>query len=192
MFSGIIEHKAKILDKKDGRFVIENHFGNDLKIGQSIAHDGACMTIETFDSKTYSFFAMEESLNKTNFGEKNIGETFNVERCLQVGDRIDGHFVSGHIDTTGKVQSMKKNEDDSMILTVEYSKDFSDLVIPKGSITLNGTSLTITNRELGLVSVWLIPLTQEITNLGDLKIGDQINIEFDMFGKYIQNFTQKS
>lgn len=99
MFSGIIEQKAKILQIESGRFTVENTFQGSLSIGQSIAHDGACMTIESFKDDSYTFFVMEESLKKTNFSQKNIGDSFNVERCLQVGDRIDGHFVSGHIDT---------------------------------------------------------------------------------------------
>ena len=189
MFSGIIEKQSKILNIDNGRFTMVNPFGNTLQIGQSIAHDGACMTVESFDAEKYSFFAMEESFSLTNFWNKNIWDSFNLERCLQVWERIDGHFVSGHIDTTGKVKSLTKNDDDSLIIEVTYNKDFSDLVVHKGSITLNGTSLTVTHHLPWELQVWLIPITQEMTNLWDISVWDSINMEFDMLGKYIKNLA---
>ena len=192
MFSGIIEKKAQILSRDGGRFTIKNHFWNDLQIGQSIAHDGACMTIESFDTDTYTFFAMEESLNLTNFWEKNTWDSFNVERCLKVWDRIDGHFVSGHIDSIGKIKNLTKNPDGALIVDISYDISYSDLVVHKWSITLNGTSLTVTHNTPGELQVWLIPITQEMTNLWKLQIWDTINIEFDMLWKYIKNLTLKN
>lgn len=187
MFSGIIEKKAKILKRDWGRFTVENTLGTDLKIGQSIAHDGACMTLESFDEESYSFFVMEESLKKTNYGDKKVWESFNVERCLKVDDRIDGHFVSGHVDTTGQVGLTETQADNSLILGVRFPKDFSHYTIDKWSITINGTSLTIMDRSPWYIAVSLIPLTQDWTNLWELQLGDSVNLEFDMLGKYILN-----
>lgn len=185
MFSGIIEKKAKILKIEGGRYTLENSFPGELVLGQSIAHDGACMTVEKFDDESYTFFAMEESLKKTNFGLKQVWDYFNVERCLKVGDRIDGHFVTGHVDATWEVKDIVVNEDGSKEIFFSFPKEFDNNMIDKGSITVNGVSLTIVHLESGLFSVSLIPLTQEITNLGDLEISDKINLEFDMLGKYM-------
>lgn len=190
MFTGIIEKKAKILEIQDGRFTIENIFWTDLTIGQSIAHDGACMTIEKFDEKEYAFFAMTESLNLTNFWAKQKGDFFNIERCLQVWDRIDGHFVSGHIDAVGEVKKIEKKEDDSKEIFIEFPKIFQKNILLKGSITVNGTSLTVTSISENIFSVWIIPLTQEITNLWNIQPWKKVNLEFDMFGKYVLAYTK--
>lgn len=191
MFTGIIEAKSKILSIDDGKFLIENTLQEKIKIWQSIAHDGACMTIDEIYDTSYSFFVMQESLNKTNFHEKKIGDYFNIERCLRAQDRIDGHFVSGHIDTTGILTDKKRIDDWSLILTVQFDSSFSQLTIEKWSIALNGVSLTIINKKTNAISVSLIPLTQDWTNLSTLKVGSSINIEFDMLGKYILG-TQKN
>lgn len=190
MFSGIIEKQAKILDKKWWKFVIENHFWEELKLWQSIAHDWACMTIESYDTNSYTVFVMEESLEKTNFGTKNIGDSFNIERCLQVGDRIDGHFVSWHIDTTGVVEHLEYKEDGSLIIKIWFDSNNSHFIIDKWSITINGVSLTIVSRREWYLSVSIIPLTQDWTNLWTLQIGSTVNLEFDMLGKYIQNLPK--
>lgn len=191
MFTGIIEAKSKILSIDYGKFLIENTLQEKIKIWQSIAHDGACMTIDEIYDTSYSFFVMQESLNKTNFHEKKIGDYFNIERCLRAQDRIDGHFVSGHIDTTGILTDKKRIDDWSLILTVQFDSSFSQLTIEKWSIALNGVSLTIINKKTNAISVSLIPLTQDWTNLSTLKVGSSINIEFDMLGKYILG-TQKN
>lgn len=187
MFTGIIEWKSKIVSINEWKFTIENKFWEDLKIWQSIAHDWACMTIENFNEANYSFFVMQESLNKTNFGEKAVWDYFNIERCLKAGDRIDGHFVSWHIDTTGKISLLNKQDDNSLIIWISFSWEFSKYTIKKWSIAINGVSLTIVDAQNWYVSVSLIPLTQDWTNLGNIKIWDSINIEFDMLGKYILN-----
>lgn len=187
MFTGIIEKQAEILSIEDGRFTIQNHFWEDVELGQSIAHDWACMTIESFDSEQYSFFAMQESIKKTNFWKKQVWDFFNIERCLKSWDRIDGHFVSGHIDITWEVSLLEKKEDNSLILWVSFDKAFSRYTIPKGSIAINGVSLTIVEKSEGYISVSLIPLTQDWTNLGKLILSEKVNIEFDMLGKYILN-----
>jgi len=187
MFSGIIEKKAKILHIDGEKFTIENLFWDELQLGQSIAHDGACMTIDSLEDNSYTFFMMEESLKKTNFWTKKVGDHFNVERCIQVGDRIDGHFVSGHIDTTWEVSLLEKIHDGSLIIGISFDESFSKYIIDKWSIAINGTSLTIVERKKWYISVSLIPLTQDWTNLWELEIGNTVNLEFDMVGKYILN-----
>ena len=189
MFSGIIEHQAKILDIRDGVFRIENTFGEVLTVWKSIAHDGACMTITKSEKSYYEFFSMQESLSVTNFSTKKIGDTFNVERSLKLWDRIDGHFVSGHIDTVWKVILLEKQGDGSLIFGVSYDIHYNPLVIKKWSITINGVSLTIVDLDSGMITVSLIPLTQDWTNLGSARIGDRVNLEFDMLGKYVQKLT---
>jgi riboflavin synthase len=190
MFSWIIEHKAKILTRDGWRFTIENTFTEELTLGQSIAHDWACMTLTGWNSDSYEFFVMEESLMVTNFWTKKVWDFFNVERSLKLGDRIDGHMVTGHIDIVGKVLKTEKKEDNSLILTVSFDKKFSSNIVKKGSITINWVSLTIVDTEDESLSVSLIPLTQDWTNLGNLNNWDSVNLEFDMLGKYVQRILQ--
>ncbi|MDD2870649.1 MAG: riboflavin synthase [Candidatus Gracilibacteria bacterium] len=189
MFSGIVKNKAKILEINNGNFTVENIFGKELKVGVSVAHDGACMTITKSDKDKYSFFVMQESLKKTNFGTKKIGDTFNVESSLKLSDTMDGHFVSGHIDTTGIVEKILENSDLSKYIYIKFDDKYKNLIIEKGSITINGVSLTIVEDGNDYLSVSVIPLTQKITNIGDLKVGDTVNLEFDIFGKYINKLN---
>ncbi|NVP17495.1 riboflavin synthase [Candidatus Gracilibacteria bacterium] len=185
MFSGIIENKARILDIDNGNFTVENIFKTPLKQGISVAHDGACMTIIDSDEKKYSFFVMQESIKKTNFKTKQIGDFFNVEGSLKLSDTMDGHFVSGHVDTTGIVEKIIENDDGSKYYFVKYDTKYNNLVIEKGSITINGVSLTVVEDAKDYLSVSIIPHTQTITNIGLLKVGDTVNLEFDILGKYI-------
>ncbi len=186
MFSGIIEKKAKILEKNGGRFRVENIFEEgELTVGQSIAHDGACMTLTSIEKDAYEFFVMEESLNVTNFREKQVGDFFNIERSLRVGDRLDWHIVSGHVDTVGTVKKLEKNSDGSLLLRVAFDPKYDIYTIQKGSIALNWVSLTIVETSGGEVTVSLIPLTQDWTNLWAQDVWNLVNIEFDMLGKYI-------
>lgn len=190
MFSWIIEQKAKILDIKDWVFTIENTFKESLQLWQSIAHDWACMTITEFDDQKYSFFSMEESLKITNFWTKKVWDYFNVERSLKIGDRIDWHFVTGHIDTTWIVDKIIINQDNSKIIYIKFDKNYNNFIIKKWSITINWVSLTIVEDGEDFLSVSLIPLTQEITNLWTLQTWDKVNLEFDMMWKYIQKFIK--
>lgn len=187
MFTGIIEKKAAILDIQGSRFIVKNVFWDEVQVWQSIAHDGACMTLESTKETEYNFFVMQESFEKLNFHEKKIWDFFNIERCLRVNDRIDGHFVSGHVDTTGKVSFLEKRDDNSLILWISFAKEFSKYTIEKWSVALNGVSLTIVEKWEWYISVSLIPLTQDWTNLWELRIWDILNIEFDMLWKYILN-----
>jgi riboflavin synthase len=192
MFSGIIEHKARILEKNNGIFRIENTFADTLIEWQSIAHDGACMTLTNITSEYYEFFTMKESLSVTNFEFKKVWGFFNVERCLKIWDRIDGHMVSGHIDTVWKVILIEIQADGSLLLGISYPNQYDSLVIKKWSITINGVSLTIVSLESWSITVSLIPLTQDWTNLWNSSIGDPVNIEFDMIGKYIQRLQENN
>ncbi|QFR39042.1 riboflavin synthase [Candidatus Gracilibacteria bacterium 28_42_T64] len=194
MFSGIIKDKTKILGINKGVFTVENIFNNDnnLKIGDSVAHDGACMTITEISNEKYSFFVMEESINKTNFSHKKIGDYFNIEGSLKLSDSLDGHFVTGHVDTTGIIKKLDTKNDASKIIHVAFDEKHVNLIINKGSITINGVSLTIVDDGKDFLSVSIIPLTQEITNLGLLKTGDIVNLEFDMIGKYINKIHSNS
>lgn len=191
MFSGIIEHTAKIISIESWRFTIENTFGEPLKLGQSIAHDGACMTLESFDDNRYTFFAMQESLNRTNFWGKQVWDIFNVERCLRVWDRIDGHFVTGHIDTIWKVSVFEQNSDESWRLWISFDSENSKYVVEKWSISINWVSLTVVSESSGYLEVCIIPLTLEITNLWKLSKDSQVNLEFDMLGKYVLKNNKK-
>ena len=187
MFSWIVENKAKIIWINKGRFTIENIFSSELKEGQSIAHDWACMTVEKFDDNSYTFFAMEETLKKTNFHKKSIWDNFNLERCLKIGDRIDGHFVTGHIDTVWKIIKVEEMPDSSVVIWIRFDEEFSKLLVYKWSITINWVSLTVISNTSIHLDVSLIPHTLQITNLWELKIWDYVNLEFDVLGKYILN-----
>lgn len=187
MFTGIIEHTSPILSISEWRFSVKNNFWLTLKVWQSIAHDGACMSLESYDKDQYTFFVMQESLSKTNFQTKKVWDAFNIERCMKADDRVDGHFVSGHIDTTWKISCVEIQADNSLIIWVDFPDGFSKYTIKKWSIAINGVSLTIVDKKPGYISVSLIPITQEWTNLWNLEIGDIVNIEFDMLGKYILN-----
>lgn len=192
MFSWIIEHTVTILSLHEGLFTVQNRFTDILKEGQSISHDGACMTLTDISPEHYSFFAMEETLRVTNFGTKQVWDVFNVERSLQLSDRLDGHLVSGHIDTVGHVRELTKKDDWSLILTVQCDTLETKFVIHKWSIALNGVSLTVVNTTKNTITVSLIPLTQEWTNLWKLTLGQSINIEYDMIAKYVANMIPSS
>ena len=197
MFSGIIEHQARIIHIENWLFRIENKYSSSyqesesIHTGQSIAHDGSCMTITKVTDEYYEFFVMKESLRVTNFWTKKVWDTFNVERCLKFWDRLDGHIVTGHVDTIGTVDTLIKESDGSLIYGVRFDPLFNPLIIKKGSITINGTSLTIVDARDGELTVSLIPLTQDWTNLGSSRISDSINLEFDMIGKYISKLKDK-
>ena len=194
MFTGIIESIGKIIsidrDKSNLRFGIESSIAKKLKIGQSVAHNGVCLTVEKISSskKKYSVIAVKETLDKTNLGSLKKGSIVNLERSLKVGDRLDGHFVQGHVDCTAKVKSIKK-EYGSWLFEFQVKGQRSkvkSLIIEKGSICINGVSLTIVETNQKNFSVAIIPHTFKHTNFSSLKKGDNVNIEFDMLGKHIQ------
>ncbi|MGB0403432.1 MAG: riboflavin synthase [Salibacteraceae bacterium] len=188
MFTGIIETLGVVtnLDKEESNLhiSIKAKLGAELKVDQSVAHNGVCLTVVAIENETYTVTAIKETLEKTNLNNLVIGSKVNLERCLQFGGRIDGHVVQGHVDTTGQLVSVI-NENGSWLFTFTYPKEFDNLIIDKGSITVNGTSLTVVNPEPQKFSVAIIPYTYENTIFHTLKINDRVNLEFDVLGKYI-------
>lgn len=192
MFTGIIEALAKVekieREKSNVHFTFSCPFTNELKIDQSVAHNGCCLTVVSLDGNNYTLTAIDETLKKTNLGLLKVGDEVNVERCTKVGDRLDGHIVQGHVDTTAKCIAIN-NFDGSKEFVFEY--DFDDVTVPKGSITVNGVSLTVVQSQDKLFSVHIIPFTIEHTNFHSLKVGSVVNIEFDIIGKYVKRILEK-
>ena len=194
MFTGIIEAFAKVkkLDKVGENLQIkfECNLAEELKIDQSVSHNGVCLTVEKCEEKYYSVTAIKETLDKTNLGLLQIGDYVNIERSLKIGDRLDGHIVQGHVDQIAKCVS-SETLDGSWFFTFEYNKNSGNITIEKGSITVNGVSLTVVNSEENRFSVAIIPYTFEHTNFKQIEIGSFVNLEFDMIGKYIAKLHLK-
>jgi len=189
MFTGIIEELGTIKkvekDKGNIHLTIDTSFTPELKIDQSIAHNGVCLTVISIKNNEYSVIAIKETLEKTNLGNLIPGDNINLERCMKIGDRLDGHIVQGHIDLTAtctKIETL----DGSWIFKFKYAKtSTTETTVEKGSITVNGTSLTVVDSKDSKFSVCIIPYTFENTCFKYLKEGDQVNIEFDIIGKYV-------
>ena len=193
MFTGIIEQTGRVRDRKtDGTnviFRIESPLATSLKIDQSVSHNGVCLTIEDVKENSYQVTAIDETLQKTNLGHWQRGTIVNLERCLQMNGRLDGHIVQGHVDTIATcISSIEKNGSREYIIKID--EKFSGLIIEKGSITVNGISLTIFDVADDHFTVAIIPYTWNHTNMQYLKEGDIVNIEFDMIGKYVNRFMQ--
>ena len=193
MFTGIIEEKGIIIDViftgTNKTFWIESPISGELKIDQSVAHSGVCLTVEDIDSGTHRITAIEETLKKTNLNYWGKNTVVNLERCLQMNGRLDGHIVQGHVDAVATCIDVVE-KDGSWEYTIHFDSKFASLVIEKGSISLNGISLTIFNVEDDQFTVAIIPYTYEHTNMKYLKPGDEVNIEFDMIGKYLTRIAQ--
>jgi riboflavin synthase len=188
MFTGIIETLGIISDiKKDQENVhltIQTNIANELKIDQSVAHNGVCLTVvEIFDNK-HVVTAIQETINKTTLGLWKIGDKVNIERAMKLGDRLDGHMVQGHVDQTAVCTSIQEKSG-SWEFTFEYDSALNNITIEKGSITVNGTSLTVVNSAKNSFSVAIIPYTYEHTIFHTFEIGTKVNLEFDVVGKYI-------
>lgn len=195
MFTGIIEGVGDIQsienEATNVNFWVKSAFTNELKIDQSVAHNGVCLTVVDIKDDTYKVTAIQETLNKTNLGNLLKGDLVNLERCLQFNGRVDGHIVQGHVDQTGVVKSIL-NQNGSYIITVNYDENqYNNVTVEKGSICLNGVSLTVLNSSVGEFSVAIIPYTWEFTNLHQLKEGAIVNLEFDILGKYIKRLMNK-
>lgn len=190
MFTGIIEHLAlvKKLSLKAGGaglFLDVSNYYNDLRLGESIAINGVCLTVKEVTGNIIIFDISGETLKKTTLGTLRYAEKVNIERALRVGDRLGGHFVTGHVDGIGTIKGKKQSADQCTILFSVENK-FTDMMIEKGSIAIDGISLTIVDVSDGVFSVALIPYTLASTTLGFKKIGDQVNIEIDMMGKWVK------
>jgi riboflavin synthase len=188
MFTGIIETLGKVAAIEANGvctdFIIESPISNELKIDQSLSHDGACLTIVETENGKHRVTAVPETLQKTNLGEWQPGSIVNLERCTIVGGRLDGHIVSGHVDQTANCVAIIEN-DNSWVFTFQYTPSQNALIVEKGSICINGISLTVFNVANDLFSVAIIPYTFEYTNIHKLSIGSKVNLEFDLIGKYV-------
>jgi len=195
MFTGIIEQlgtvKNIIREKGNLHLTIDAAMTPELKIDQSIAHNGVCLTVVSIHGNEYTVTAIQETLEKTNLGNLNTGDVINLERCMKMGGRLDGHIVQGHVDKTAICKDVK-TEDGSWVFSFEYDKNSpSEITVEKGSITVNGTSLTVVNSKDNGFSVCIIPYTFENTCFKNLKKGDQVNLEFDIIGKYVARMVGK-
>ncbi len=195
MFTGIIENLATVkkLSLKAGGaelFLDIGDFAENLKLGESIAINGVCLTVKQISDTVVSFDVSGETLTKTTLGKLRNAETVNIERALRVGDRLGGHFVTGHIDGVGIIKEKKQHEN-QCTMTFSVEKRFTDMMIEKGSVAVDGISLTIVNVTDGTFSVALIPYTLTSTTLGHKKTGDQVNIEIDMMGKWVKKILKK-
>ena len=193
MFTGIIEITGIIKDifstGTNKTFWIESALSGEFKVDQSVSHSGVCLTVEEIKKGLHRITAIEETLFKTNLNDWKINTVVNIERCMQMNGRLDGHIVQGHVDTVATCVDIII-KDGSWEYICAFDKKFAALVIEKGSISLNGVSLTIFNVVDDQFTVAIIPFTYEHTNMQYLKINDQINIEFDMIGKYVTRFMQ--
>jgi riboflavin synthase len=193
MFTGIIEDLGTVTDlkrKQDNLIItIESKIGPELKIDQSVAHNGVCLTVTNIKGLEYTITAIKETLSKTNLGTLKTGDEINLERAMKLGDRLDGHIVQGHVDQVGICKSIIK-ENGSWVFNFEYDGTTKNMTIEKGSITINGVSLTVVDSGINAFSVAIIPYTYEHTNFKSIKAGDSVNLEFDVLGKYIQKLYE--
>jgi riboflavin synthase len=187
MFTGIIETTGKINgiqnEGNNVRLTVECSFTGELKVDQSVAHNGVCLTVVSLKENTYDVIAIDETLRRTNLGSLKIGDEVNLERSLKAGDRLDGHIVQGHVDTTARVTQIIPQEG-SWIIHFTYD-DPKYITVEKGSVCVNGISLTVVDSGRNTFSVAIIPYTWEHTNLHLLSTGSTVNVEFDILGKYI-------
>ena len=193
MFTGIIESLGTITQiEEEGtnkHFTLRSAISKDLKIDQSIAHNGACLTVVAMREDTHTVTAIDETLKRTDLGHWKVGKEVNLERAMSANARLDGHFVQGHVDATGTCVGIE-DQDGSWLFTFQYTPTPEHLLINKGSVTINGTSLTVCDPKENQFSVAIIPYTFEHTVFHQLKIGDTVNLEFDMIGKYITKYMQ--
>jgi riboflavin synthase len=193
MFTGIIETLGAVKDlRKEGENIhitVSSSITNELKIDQSVSHNGVCLTVVGISDDQYTVTAIKESIDKTNIGDWKIGDLLNLERGMKLGDRLDGHIVQGHVDQIGICKSIEE-ADGSWYYTFEYDPALSNITIEKGSITVNGVSLTVVNSKKNEFSVAIIPYTHEHTNFKNFEIGTKINLEFDVIGKYVSRLHQ--
>lgn len=188
MFTGIIETLGTIQEtRKDNdnlHLTIASSLASELKIDQSVSHNGICLTVVALSENQYTVTAIRETIEKTTLGDWKAGDLINLERAMKLGDRLDGHLVQGHVDQTGVCTSVKE-ANGSWYFTFQYDEKRNNLTIEKGSITVNGVSLTVVDSQKNEFSVAIIPYTHEHTNFKNFGIGTTINLEFDVIGKYV-------
>lgn len=192
MFTGIIEQLGEVISivKEQGNihFTIRAPFTSELKIDQSVAHNGVCLTVVSINENSYVVTAIQETMDKTNLGSWKIGSKVNLERCMQMNGRLDGHIVQGHVDTTAVCKAI---EDQAGSWKYTFAYKTNQVTVEKGSITINGVSLTVVDSYDHSFSVCIIPYTYEHTNFHQLSVGDEVNLEFDIIGKYVAKLMGK-
>ncbi|WP_191858484.1 riboflavin synthase [Hanstruepera ponticola] len=195
MFTGIIETIGEVKELKQDQsnihITIASNITSDLKIDQSVAHNGVCLTVVSIKDDTYTVTAIDETLAKTNLDTLSKGSAVNLERAMKLGDRLDGHIVQGHVDQTAICESIEES-DGSWIFTFTYDKSLNNITIEKGSITVNGVSLTVVNSKTNSFSVAIIPYTYLNTTFKYIKPGNVVNLEFDVVGKYVKKLFENN
>ena len=193
MFTGIIETlgtiKKVVKEYENLHITVASNITNELKIDQSVAHNGVCLTVVAISGDEYTVTAIKETIDKTNIGDLTEGDEVNLERAMKLGARLDGHIVQGHVDRVGICKNIK-DENGSTVFTFSYDFNGDNITIEKGSITVNGVSLTVVNSKKDEFSVAIIPYTLAHTTFKNFKVGSKINLEFDVIGKYVARLTQ--
>ena len=194
MFTGIIENMAEGIDVKPNKNNLDITFKSDLlselKVDQSVSHNGVCLTVADISNETYLVNVVKETIDKSNFDSIRVGDMVNVERSMMLNDRLDGHIVQGHVDQIAECVSIDE-QGGSYVMTFKYKKS-ENITVEKGSICVNGISLTVCNSKENTFSVAIIPYTWDNTNLKNINVGDTVNLEFDIVGKYIAKLLSKS
>jgi riboflavin synthase len=195
MFTGIIESLGVVkeidTEGSNKHFLFESDISDSLKIDQSVSHNGVCLTVTEVGAKTHTVTAIQETLLKSSLGNLRIGDVVNLERCMLNNGRFDGHIVQGHVDQTGVVSSIQE-ADGSWLFSFDYDPSLGNVTVEKGSISINGISLTCFNSHDNGFTVAIIPYTYEHTNFHNLKVGDTVNLEFDIIGKYVKRLLSVS
>ncbi|MEN8185979.1 MAG: riboflavin synthase [Bacteroidota bacterium] len=193
MFTGIIEKFGTVTelikDKENIHITVKSDISSQLKIDQSLAHDGVCLTVVALGEGTHTVTAIKETLDKSSFKYLKVNDKLNLERAMKLNDRLDGHIVQGHVDQVGKCIEVTE-EEGSWLYSFVYDPKQNNITIEKGSITVNGVSLTVVNSRDNQFSVAIIPFTHEHTNFHDIKVNDYVNLEFDVIGKYVARLQQ--
>jgi riboflavin synthase len=193
MFTGIIETLGKVVElhKNSGNLdlTISSPISQELKTDQSVSHNGVCLTVVEVKANTHKVTAIDETLKKTNLGSLQVGDAVNLERCMKIGDRLDGHIVQGHVDQTGTCVAVEE-QDGSWLFQFKYAPSRNNLIVEKGSICINGISLTAFAAEGDTFKVAIIPYTYEHTNIQQVKKGFEVNLEFDVIGKYVARMME--
>jgi riboflavin synthase len=194
MFTGIIETLGEITnlvkEQENLHITVKSAISNELKVDQSVAHNGVCLTVVKVLDDSYTVTAIKETLSKTNIGALALHQKVNLERGMKLGDRLDGHIVQGHVDETG-ICTHIDDQGGSTVFTFTYHSKQNNITIEKGSVTVNGVSLTVINSTNSSFSVAIIPYTKNNTSFKDLAVNDKVNLEFDVIGKYVSRLTQK-
>ncbi|GAB2776493.1 riboflavin synthase [Rhabdobacter roseus] len=193
MFTGIIENLATVVGRTaEGTnitFTLRSSLAPELKVDQSVSHNGVCLTVTAIEGDTYTVTAVDETLQKTNLGQLQTGSLVNLERCMPASGRFDGHIVQGHVDQVGTCSQVQE-VDGSWLYDFSYDSSLGNITVEKGSICINGVSLTVFNSQPDAFRVAIIPYTHEHTNFHQLRAGDRVNLEFDILGKYIQRILK--